>query len=85
MTTAFTLLATCFGIVLTALGTMLMLYLKDIKNDFKFMRIDVGEMSDSMGEMNIKLEKVITDQTWHKEEMKEVKARISLLEKRSGG
>jgi len=74
------IVAGIFGIILTALGTVLLMYLKDIKNDFKYMRGDVGDMSESMGEMNIKLEKVITDQTWHKEEMQEMKARISVLE-----
>ena len=58
-----------FGLVLTALGTILLVYFKD-------MRRDIGTISASMVGMNIKLEKVITDQTWHKEEIGDVKTDI---------
>ena len=31
------------------------------------------KMSDSMVDMNVKLEKVITDQSWHNREIEEIK------------
>lgn len=62
-----------FGFILTILGTVLILYFKDMKTDVK-------TMSESMVKMNVKLEKVITDQSWHKREINEIKSRISGLE-----
>lgn len=62
-----------FGFVLTVLGTLLISYFKDMKNDIK-------AMSVSMGQMNVKLEKVITDQSWHNREIAEIKDRITKLE-----
>jgi hypothetical protein len=55
-----------FGFVLTLLGTLVVTY-------FKSMSKNMETMSQNMIEMNIKLEKVITDQSWHKEEMKGMK------------
>lgn len=62
-----------FGFVLTILGTILI-------SCFNSMRKDLKQISDSVVEMNIKLEKVITDQSWHKDEMNEMKERIVKLE-----
>lgn len=61
------------GTVLSVVSTLLLSYFKDMKNNIK-------NMSDSMVQMNVKLEKVITDQSWHKEEMGEIKSRLSYLE-----
>ncbi len=66
-----------FELVITGLATMLVIYFKDMKSDVK-------NMSSSMTDMNIKLEKVITDQSWHKEEMSEIKDRIKHLEDKDG-
>jgi predicted nucleic acid-binding Zn-ribbon protein len=71
MTTEILLLI--FGSVLSALGTLLLAYFKGIKTD-------ISTMSASMVQMNLKLEKVITDQSWHKEEITELKERITSLE-----
>lgn len=64
-----------FGFVLTILGTILI-------TCFNSMRKDLKQISDSVVEMNIKLEKVITDQSWHKDEMNEIKERIIILEQK---
>lgn len=64
-----------FGFILTILGTLIMSY-------FKSMSKDMESMSQNMIEMNIKLEKVITDQSWHKEEMTEIKDRLTRLEEK---
>lgn len=61
-----------FGLVLTALGTLLLGYFKDLK-------LDVKSMSSSIIELNIKLERVILDQTWHKEEITMLKDDIAML------
>lgn len=58
-----------FGIILTVLGTLLITYFRD-------MRKDVNKMSGSMVDMNTKLEVVINDVTWHKEEMKDIKEEV---------
>lgn len=65
-----------FGFILTILGTLLLTYFKEMKQD-------VGTMSQSMGEMNLKLTKVITDQTWHNKQIEEVKERLHDLEHKS--
>jgi len=62
-----------FEIIVTGLGSILVIYFKEMKTDVK-------EMSGNMAEMNVKLEKVITDQTWHKEEIAEIKERVKHLE-----
>jgi len=66
-----------FGGILTVLGTLLLVIFKDMKDDVK-------AMSKSMVQMNLKLEKVITDQSWHKEEISEVKHRVTKLEEVNG-
>jgi predicted nucleic acid-binding Zn-ribbon protein len=67
------LVSNIFEIVLTGLATILVFY-------FKNMNTNVENMSRSMIDMNIKLEKVVTDQSWHHREIKEIKDRISDLE-----
>lgn len=67
------LLIALFGFILTMLGTLLVSYFKDMKTDVK-------SMSDSIMQLNIKLEKVISDQTYHKEEITEIKNRLKDLE-----
>lgn len=63
-----------FGFILTILGTLLIGYFKDLKADVK-------NMSTSIIELNIKLERVILDQTWHKEEIALIKEQINGLQK----
>ena len=60
------ILVGAFGFVLTSLATVIIMYFKDIKTNLQ-------TMSKSMVEMNIELKSVITDQSWHKEEIKEIK------------
>lgn len=67
------IILTTFGFVLTILGTLLLNYFREMKTDVK-------NMSYSIIELNIKLEKVMTDQTWHKEEMSLLKERIDTLQ-----
>ncbi len=67
------LLGHVFEIVLTGLATILVFY-------FKNMNRNVERMSKSMIDMNVKLEKVVTDQSWHHREIKEIKDRINDLE-----
>lgn len=62
-----------FGFILTILGTLLITYFRDMKSDVK-------SMSESIVQLNIKLERVILDQSWHKEEMQELKDKLKILE-----
>lgn len=61
------------GFILTALGTILV-------TCFNSMRGNLEKISNSVVEMNIKLERVILDQAWHKDEIAEIKKRIDNLE-----
>ena len=61
--------------VLSAFGSVILLNFKDLKSSVK-------EMSASVVQLNIKLEKVITDQVWHKEEITEIKERMDAIEKK---
>lgn len=54
------------GVVLSAMGTMILIYFKKISSG-------IDSMSLNMIEMNVKLERVITDQDWHRLEIKEIK------------
>lgn len=59
--------------VLSSFGTVLLLNFKELKDSFK-------QMAESVIQLNIKLERVIVDQVWHKEEIKEIKERLESLE-----
>lgn len=65
-----------FGFILTILGTLLLSYFKEMKSDVK-------NMSQSIFQLNMKLERVISDQSWHKDEIVEMKERIHAIEKRN--
>lgn len=67
------ILISIFGFILTILGTLLISYFKEMKQDVK-------SMSDSVMQLNIKLEKVILDQSWHKEEINELNEKIVKME-----
>lgn len=66
---------TILGMVLSILGTILLMYFKDMKNS-------VMSMSESISELNVKMEKVVTDISWHREEIEKIDARINELEKK---
>lgn len=70
------LLNHAFELVLTGLATVLVIYFKDMKSDVK-------NMSQSIFQLNMKLERVISDQSWHKDEIVEMKERIHAIEKRN--
>lgn len=59
--------------ILSGFGTVILLNFKDLK-------VSVKEMAHSVVQLNIKLERVITDQAWHKEDIKEIKERLDALE-----
>ena len=61
--------------VLSGFGSVILLNFKDLKSSVK-------EMSASVVQLNIKLERVITDQVWHKEEIAEIKERMDAIEKK---
>ena len=67
-----------FGFVLTILGTIIIM-------NFKKLTVSTEKISDNMVKMNIRLERAITDQSWHKEEMSEVKVRLGSLERMNKG
>lgn len=54
------------GAILSIMGTMILVYFKKISSG-------IDTMSINMVEMNVKLERVITDQDWHRLEIKEIK------------
>lgn len=48
---------------------------------FSGVRKDLSSISKSVIDLNIKIEKVITDQSWHKEEIRDIKNRLDAIEK----
>lgn len=50
----------------SGMGVLILVY-------FKKMAVSIDTMSMNMIEMNIKLERVITDQDWHRLEIKDIK------------
>ena len=64
------------GFIFTVFGTCLI-------GQFRGIKIDLAKMSSSVVEMNLKLERVITDQTWHRQEIKEINEKIKNLERRN--
>ena len=60
------ILLALFGGVITALGTVLLMYFKDMKNS-------VGSLNVNVGDLNLKMERVIAAQSWHKDEINEIK------------
>lgn len=62
-----------FIMVVSGFGTLILF-------NFKEFKIALKEMASSVVQLNIKLERVITDQAWHKEDIKEIKERLDALE-----
>ena len=60
--------------VIGGIGTLALSYFREMKNDVK-------SMSESIVQLNLKLERVINDQTWHRQELNEIKQRLDALEK----
>lgn len=61
------------GCALSGIGTVLTI-------QFTGMRKDLKDISDSVRVLNVQIAEVIKDQAWHKEELSDMKVRISVLE-----
>lgn len=59
--------------ILSGFGTVIMLNFKEIKDNFR-------TMAESVVQLNIKLERVITEQIFHRKDMDRLEERIELLE-----
>lgn len=64
-----------FPLVASFLGSVLVMQFKGIRQDLK-------ELNNSVKTLNIEVAQVIKDQTWHKEEIVDIKVRLIELEKR---
>ena len=64
-----------FGGILSALGTVLLMYFKDMKTS-------VGNLNVNVGDLNLKMERVLNTQSWHKEEVVEIKEDIKSIYER---
>jgi fructose-1,6-bisphosphatase/sedoheptulose 1,7-bisphosphatase-like protein len=62
-----------FSSAITLLGTLFVLILKSLRDDVK-------KMTGSVDKLNEKIAVVINDQQWHKEEIEEIKKRLSKVE-----
>tara|TARA_R110000851_G_scaffold282271_1_gene435770 strand:+ start:79 stop:399 length:321 start_codon:yes stop_codon:yes gene_type:complete len=58
------------GGAITILLTLLVAQFKGLRVDF---RADLKDIGDSVKELNVQIAQIVTDQTWHKEELKELK------------
>lgn len=65
-----------FPLVASILGTVITMQFRSIIN-----RLD--QLNDSVKQLNIEVATVIKDQKWHKEEIDEIKSRLSYLESRN--
>lgn len=63
-----------------AIGFLIVYFVKGIRDDFKSMRQDIGDMTNSVNDLNQKIAVVIKDQAWHKEEIDEIKSRLNKIE-----
>jgi hypothetical protein len=64
-----------FGLILTALGTILIMQFKEMKGSVK-------TMSENIADLNVKIAGIIKDQGWHKNEINEIKERLNSLERK---
>lgn len=53
-----------------------------ILKTFNGVRNDLKDLNKSVQQLNIEVAKVLSDQSWHREQIKEIKDRLSDLEKR---
>jgi hypothetical protein len=79
------------GCVLSVLGTLIVIIFNQVKNEVEGARSDLSGMKSSVDDLNIKIAEVIKDQSWHKNEIREIKAenreifaRLNSLEKHKG-
>jgi hypothetical protein len=64
-----------FPIIASFLGSILVMQFKGIRQDLK-------ELNKSVKMLNIEVAEVIKDQSWHKEEIADIKIRLIQLERR---
>jgi predicted nucleic acid-binding Zn-ribbon protein len=62
-------------LVTSVLGGLILKTFNGVRNDLK-------DLNKSVQELNIEVAKVLSDQSWHREQIKEIKDRLSDLEKR---
>jgi uncharacterized protein (UPF0335 family) len=65
-----------FPIVASVLGTIITMQFKSIVNKLE-------QLNESVKQLNTEVATVIKDQQWHKEELNEIKTRLSYLESRN--
>lgn len=69
----FNILITLIGLLLSGIGSILVFQFSGMREDFK-------RLSKSVEALNVKIAEIIKDQSWHKEEIKELKERIDSLQ-----
>lgn len=75
VSTTINIVLAILSFVLTILGTILIIYFKEIKEDVK-------GASSSIHSMSLRIEAIFTDQSWHKEKIENHESRIQNLEHR---
>ena len=69
------------SVILFLFGTLITFIVGLIAAQFSGIRDDLKELNNSVKNLNIDVAQVIRDQNWHKEEIVEIKNRISQIEK----
>ena len=64
-----------FGMILTSLGTVLIM-------QFKKMDQSVEKMANSVQNLNEKIATIVANQDWHYREINEIKERMNVLEQK---
>jgi peptidoglycan hydrolase CwlO-like protein len=75
-----------FSVVITSLlsviGTILMFQFKGIGDKMKEFNDKMALLTTSIQSLNTQVATILSDQSWHKEEITEIKSRLSHLESR---
>ena len=69
------------SVVLFVFGTLITFIVGLISAQFSGVRSDLKELNISVKKLNIDVARVISYQSWHKEEIMEIKTRVALIEK----
>lgn len=64
-----------FGVILTSLGTVLIMQFKKIDQS-------VEKMANSVQNLNEKIATIVANQDWHYREINEIKERMNVLEQK---
>lgn len=79
----FEMLTALFSFLLTVIGAILAMQFRGLRQDVQDLAKNQKELSNEIKNVNLTLVEVVTDQSWQKTEIADIKKRIEKLETRS--